>query len=441
MERAVPPLVVFTDYKSIVDGLRRGKGWCTAGDKMQADRWSRIWEGIERWPKGSLVAKHVNSHQQVKDIGTAEGRVIWLGNWVADGIAKAGAKRWRVDVATREEHVADWKQYRRLARLGGRVMVRAAEERPWKKEGKRWMGFQEERGLRERGPRHWLFKIGGRTRCAFCPQYADTAATLRRLRCTPCRGSVEDRVTGLGHTLARSCDIVGGRAGVLWCVRCGAYAETSARGLAKVCTGVPTRAGDRNIRLLRAGWHPRQMRRLHAPSKVEEEPLGWQEGPSEAQGEGAEDVAGEGGSGGGVVGQEVGIEEEREGVGQEAAFLEPPSEDYVQGLIMAGAEQERGGSAGAGEEAEWLGAGGGGQEEMPRAGAPGAGAGGTGRGWSASSGTGVGRGRAVGGSSSSSQQEAGRKRDVYSMRGVIYGDTAPVEWHRASATKRSRFRF
>ena len=96
-------MVVHTDCKSIVDGLRRGVGWCTTRNKVQADRWGRICEGIERWPSGSLVAKHVNSHKDVKDLGTAQGRIIWLGNWVADGIANARAKRWWVDQATREE--------------------------------------------------------------------------------------------------------------------------------------------------------------------------------------------------------------------------------------------------------------------------------------------------------------------------------------------------
>ena len=105
-----------------------------------------------------------------------------MGNWVADGLAKAGAGRWRVGKEEREEYMSDWKEYRALARLGGRVMVRSAVERPWAKEGRRWTGFQEERGLRERGPRHYLFKVGGRTRCAYCPQYADTGASLRRMR-------------------------------------------------------------------------------------------------------------------------------------------------------------------------------------------------------------------------------------------------------------------
>ena len=73
---------------------------------------------------------------------------------------------------------------------------------------------------------------------------------------------------GRGHTLARSCDIVGGRVGVLWCVRCGSHAESSMRGLAKDCKGVATRAGSNNIRLLCEDWRPRQTRRLHAPQPV-----------------------------------------------------------------------------------------------------------------------------------------------------------------------------
>ena len=47
VSRAMPLPLVFTDYKTIVDGLRRGKGWCTAGDKMQAERWTSIWRSCE----------------------------------------------------------------------------------------------------------------------------------------------------------------------------------------------------------------------------------------------------------------------------------------------------------------------------------------------------------------------------------------------------------
>ena len=187
MQKAVPPLIVFTDYKAIVDGLARGKRWCTAGDKKQADRWKRIWERLERWPKGSLVAKHVKSHRGLEEVESVRDRIVWLGNWIADGIAKAGAARWRVEAAIREGYAQDWRDYRAEARLAGRVIVRAAADRPWAREGRRWAVFQEDVGLRERGPRHWLFKVGVRTRCAFCPPYADARATLRRLRCTPCR--------------------------------------------------------------------------------------------------------------------------------------------------------------------------------------------------------------------------------------------------------------
>ena len=231
-------MIVFTDYKAIVDGLARGKGWCTAGDKKQADRCKRIWRSLEKWPKGSLVAKHVKSHRHLEEVQSVTDRIVWLGNWVADGVAKAGAARWRTEAAVREGFEQDWKDFRAEARLAGRVMVRAATERAWVREGRRWAVFQEDRGLREKGPRHWLFSIGTRTRCAFRPLYADTKSSLRRLRWTECKGGVEERASGKGHTLARSCDVVGGRVGVVWCVNCGSYGEESARGLAKVCWGV-----------------------------------------------------------------------------------------------------------------------------------------------------------------------------------------------------------
>ena len=70
---AVPPVVVFTDYKAIVDGLRIGRKWCTAGDKEQADRWARIWRGIEKWPRNYLVGTHVRAHRAVGAASSATG--------------------------------------------------------------------------------------------------------------------------------------------------------------------------------------------------------------------------------------------------------------------------------------------------------------------------------------------------------------------------------
>ena len=88
---------------------------------------------------------------------------------------------------------------------------------------------------------------------------------VKRMRWLRCRGSMDDKVIGLGHALARSCDIVGGRARVLWYVRCGAYAETTARKPANACKRTPSRAGKRNMDLRLKGWHPLALRKLRAP--------------------------------------------------------------------------------------------------------------------------------------------------------------------------------
>jgi hypothetical protein len=341
MQKAVPPLIVFTDYKAIVDGLARGKRWCTAGDKKQADRWKRIWERLDRWPKNSLVAKHVKSHRELEEVESVRDRIVWLGNWIADAIAKAGAVRWRVEASIRKGYEQDWRDFRAEARLAGRVMVRAAAERPWVREGRRWAVFQEDRGLRERGPRHWLFSVGARTRCAFCPQYADTKASLRRLRWTPCKGGVEERARGKGHTLARSCDVVGGRVGIVWCVVCGAYGEESAKGLVKECPGSAKRAGVSNIKRLLGGWHPRQMRRLHAPRPVEEESDGEGVGgmPADNQEVAASRLPAAGGQE--VRGPAASEGRNEEGAQGLVAFEEPPDEEWVMGGGAAPMDQGR----------------------------------------------------------------------------------------------------
>ena len=152
----------------------------------------------------------------------------------------------------------------------------------------------------------------------------------------PCRGRVEERVRGKGHTLARSCDVVGGRVGIVWCVICGAYGEESVKGLAKECPGSASRAGAYNIKRFLGGLHPRQWRRLHAPRPAEEE----SEGDVD---EGAEPTASEEGAGAGQVSEGV-VRGDREGLGTVASGEGASAEGQQERVTMA-----TGGQAG-GEE-------------------------------------------------------------------------------------------
>ena len=75
-------------------------------------------------------------------------------------------------------------------------------------------------------------------------------------------GAPTDEVQGRGG---------GEDSGVVWCTRCGAYAEQAPRALIKECRGYKSRAGKINIDWLSRGWHPRQIRRLSEPQLVRDQ--------------------------------------------------------------------------------------------------------------------------------------------------------------------------
>ena len=70
LQRALPPLVVHTDYKAVVTGVLKGKQWCTAPSRPHADVWKRLWHYIDDIglsPDG-ITFKHVKAHRSLQAI-------------------------------------------------------------------------------------------------------------------------------------------------------------------------------------------------------------------------------------------------------------------------------------------------------------------------------------------------------------------------------------
>ena len=212
VKRAKPPLCILTDYKLAVDGFRKGRRWCTAADKLQACRWRRIWEVVKSWPPNSIKVVHVKAHRRAEAVTEGGDKVIWLGNFLADATAKAAAKYRQVDSEVIAGFKQDQKQYFDLARLAAKVMTKCAEERPWKKEGKRWETYGEERAVKAGRRKHALYRDDkGHTRCAFCTQFAATDASRKKMSYMECKGPLIGRLgVGIGHRLWRSRDEGGG---------------------------------------------------------------------------------------------------------------------------------------------------------------------------------------------------------------------------------------
>ena len=76
-----------------MDGLARGRPWCTEGRRPYADIWVKIWSAIE--DRGGLdvnpVVK-VKAHSTIDDVSDGKVSVLdRLGNNEADRAAKLGA--------------------------------------------------------------------------------------------------------------------------------------------------------------------------------------------------------------------------------------------------------------------------------------------------------------------------------------------------------------
>ena len=308
---------------------------------------------INAWPKGSVRAVHVKAHRRGSGVSDGKEKVLWIGNWIADAVAKAGAKHRQVNEAIREAYSSEFRRYKELAKLAGTVMVNCAKERPWAKEGKRWITVREEQGITQDVAKHIFITVGKHlARCANCPQVANTAMSVRRMRCLPCKGSLEGRAAK-GHLLMRSSDIIGSKLGIIWCRRCGSYAESVPKGLSKPCVGEAGRAGTRNIKLLTEGWHPRTWRKLQAPVPIKGTTLedripegrGGEAGvPTAVAGHEQRQAAGR------AEGREEQISEPTGAAGQweeeelwpqeEEAFEEPPDEEFA--TIMAEITEQEG---------------------------------------------------------------------------------------------------
>ncbi len=85
-------LEIYTDCNGVVKGFRRGRTWTTSARQPAADLWRGLWKAIDE--TGSTVSVHkVAAHRSPQDV--AEGRISptnWLGNWIADNLAKKGGR-------------------------------------------------------------------------------------------------------------------------------------------------------------------------------------------------------------------------------------------------------------------------------------------------------------------------------------------------------------
>ena len=91
LQIAVPPVRIHTDNQDVVDGVQRGRGWCTRAKAAGADLWRKVFDRLEELAsKGQVSVIKVKAHTSWVDLLSR--RITpreQFGNWLADGAAKA----------------------------------------------------------------------------------------------------------------------------------------------------------------------------------------------------------------------------------------------------------------------------------------------------------------------------------------------------------------
>lgn len=88
-------LVVYSDYKALVDGFAKGREFTLVNSTM-ADLWEDLWKALEHRPGGpaQVEVKKIKAHVPEALVRSGMANLClrhWLGNEKADDLAKKGA--------------------------------------------------------------------------------------------------------------------------------------------------------------------------------------------------------------------------------------------------------------------------------------------------------------------------------------------------------------
>ncbi len=85
-------ITIYTDCAAVIKGHANGRKWSTAASRPAADLWKDFWGAVDAM-NGDLHLVKVPAHKGVEDITMGRVKATdWLGNWVADALAKKRAR-------------------------------------------------------------------------------------------------------------------------------------------------------------------------------------------------------------------------------------------------------------------------------------------------------------------------------------------------------------
>ncbi len=298
-----------TDSLSCAHAARRGVKWATAPSRPLARVWRMMLAGFGSGAGGATVV-WMPAHTAAHDIGVkllsngvALTRRDQLSNALADELAKRGAHQWRASAAVRARFVAAHVLAARAAVLVGHATWHANNApqepcrdsapaaRPASRCDAEHGGFRGPLPRSTRAPPtprpphlggHALERAEeGRWTCRVCRKSSTNHGPFAAQRCG---GSAAARWAAREAVCTAAGRLDGPRhsrwltGSVIWCARCGAYADDHAVGLAAPCKGPPPSSGGRRTSLsrLRRGIHPKS--NLPLEGRPWPEPSLWRRG-------------------------------------------------------------------------------------------------------------------------------------------------------------------
>ena len=233
-----PPLAIHTDSGFLAKGWLHGREWCTAARRAHADVWTQFWDAAEDVGLEHISVVKVKRHATVADVlaGRSSPFDKW-GNQLADAEARKGAKVHPCDQQILQSVRAGDFAAKITARWIARGLVHAsrAGALPAK---------VAQKDKRERLPEPQAAK----------PEDVENEeAAVANLE--------SQRVMSQVHASHSPWSL----GSLVFCMRCGVYAERRARNIARPCRTAVIAASRTQFERLRAGRHPASGELLGTP--------------------------------------------------------------------------------------------------------------------------------------------------------------------------------
>ena len=275
LQHARVPVKLHVDNQGVVDGWRRGRGWCTAAARPAADLWKLFWSAADNiGADGGIDVVKVKGHATDADVQAGRSTAyLRLGNAHADHFAGKGVDE-AIGQAPNEAAILRYKMARNwytwLSTVVGnwpsdmQPRVRTITlEGPCKKSAVGGGRNEPPYKLHTSQP-HSLVVQGTRLVCSVCVR----SSALSSLRCarsafatSACTGAPPQAAVGPGHQIYRT-------EGLIWCNACGAYGEKRRGKLQSACPGFPGQGAKTILRRLRANLHPATAAPMSASVRV-----------------------------------------------------------------------------------------------------------------------------------------------------------------------------